>query len=269
MSEVLSNSAGRALGSIISKTRNLKVCGYSTYTKLFNTGVLPILLYCSGVWGAKSYKTENIRYRASRYFLGLNKYAPLHAVHGDMGWRSISVELRLNVLRLWNKLIRMKDDRIPKKIFSWEYDLGINSWCSEVEQIFSDINCHDVFMNKRECSIDDCCTKLELDYEEEWNRGRQVKSKLHLYNIFKLDCKVDKYVLNCNKMMRSHIAQFRSGILPLNVETGRHNKVERKDRICKFCSMQETEDEIHFLCKCPLYVDCRKVLFDIVKTINL
>ena len=42
---ILSDSAGRALGAIIAKTKNLKDLGFKTYQKLFNTGVLPVLNY--------------------------------------------------------------------------------------------------------------------------------------------------------------------------------------------------------------------------------
>ena len=47
---VLAESGGRALGAVYSKFKQLKGLGYNTYTKLYNTGVTPILDYCSGVW---------------------------------------------------------------------------------------------------------------------------------------------------------------------------------------------------------------------------
>ena len=60
--------------------------------------------------------------------------------------------------------------------------------------------------------------------------------------------------------MRSHLAQIRSGILPLNIEMGRHRSVELKDRKCNVCTLDEVEDELHFLCRCPLYAElCREL----------
>ena len=58
------------------------------------------------------------------------------------------------------------------------------------------------------------------------------------------------------------LSQFRLGILPIRVETGRFRNLELKDCICEHCNTQQIEDEIHFLCQCPLYYHIRKMLFD-------
>ncbi len=48
---ILANSAGRALGAIYNKYRLNKGFDYNTCTKLYHSGVIPILDYCSSVWG--------------------------------------------------------------------------------------------------------------------------------------------------------------------------------------------------------------------------
>ncbi len=48
---VLADSAGRALGAICSKFRSIKGLGYETYTKMYHTGVVPIMDYGAGVGG--------------------------------------------------------------------------------------------------------------------------------------------------------------------------------------------------------------------------
>ena len=48
---ILADSAGRALGNIFSKYKMNKCFGYDTHTKLYMSGVTPIMDYCSGVWG--------------------------------------------------------------------------------------------------------------------------------------------------------------------------------------------------------------------------
>ena len=49
--KTLASAGGRALGSIISKFRNLKGVGYETFLKLYENKVKPILEYGSGIWG--------------------------------------------------------------------------------------------------------------------------------------------------------------------------------------------------------------------------
>ena len=53
--DVLAGAGGRALGAIISKFKQFRNIGYSTFTKLFFTSVSPIIEYASEVWGNKEY----------------------------------------------------------------------------------------------------------------------------------------------------------------------------------------------------------------------
>ena len=63
--------------------------GYSTFTKLFESCICPILDYSSGVWGYHKFeKINTIQKRAMRIFLGVHRFAPKLALEGDMGWMS-------------------------------------------------------------------------------------------------------------------------------------------------------------------------------------
>ena len=65
----LADSAGRALGSVISKFSSFKNIRFSIFTKLFDSTVWPILDYCSSVWSYKKHQyASKIQNRASRYF---------------------------------------------------------------------------------------------------------------------------------------------------------------------------------------------------------
>ena len=49
--DTLSNAAGRALGGIITKFKPLKDAGYKTFSQLYESVVVPISDYFSGIWG--------------------------------------------------------------------------------------------------------------------------------------------------------------------------------------------------------------------------
>ena len=51
------------------------------------------------------------------------------------------------------------------------------------------------------------------------------------------------------------MALFRTGALPLAIETGRYSRpqVHLNDRLCKLCENSVVEDEQHFMMNCPLY----------------
>ena len=86
-SEALGKGAGRALGSIISKIYHLKDFGFKSFEKLFYSCVVPVMDYCSSVWGFKTYQhIDNIQHRAMRYFMGVHRFTPILAMVGDTGW---------------------------------------------------------------------------------------------------------------------------------------------------------------------------------------
>ena len=86
--------------------------------------------------------------------------------------------------------------------------------------------------------------------------------KLRYYNLFKPDLSQEEYLsLNIPKYQRSLFAQFRGGVLPLQVEIGRFRKIPSEERFCNLCDMGQVEDEFHFLCICTNYSDLREVLY--------
>ena len=56
-------------------------------------------------------------------------------------------------------------------------------------------------------------------------------------------------MLDISKYQRSVFAQFRCGILPLEIEVGRYQDISLPERTCQVCG-QAVEDEIHFLLTC-------------------
>ena len=64
------------------------------------------------------------------------------------------------------------------------------------------------------------------------------------------------------------LAQFRCGILPLRIETGRYVGEKPEGRLCKICDSQQIEDETHFLLQRPFYSVLRDNLFSSIEYIN-
>lgn len=65
----------------------------------------------------------------------------------------------------------------------------------------------------------------------------------------------------CNYTDRSTIAKFRLSAHNLFVETGRYNNTNYFDRLCSCCTLNEVEDELHFLFHCPLYSEGRSLFY--------
>ena len=109
------------------------------------------------------------------------------------------------------------------------------------------------------------------EYKNNWKIKVQQKPKLRTYRLFKTDFGPEKYLfLNLPKHKRSILAQYRLGILPLNIETGRYKNVtddkgharkqKPEERLCTLCSLGIMEDESHFLFDCECYGSIRDTL---------
>ncbi len=106
--------------------------GYSTYSKLYENCVVPILDYASGVRGYQPYPiTDQLQKKAQiqyifKFFLGVHRFV---GVEGDMGWLNRGSQRYLNMLRLWNRLIGRRENRLPKAGIKNEYNNGNKNWC--------------------------------------------------------------------------------------------------------------------------------------------
>ena len=107
---------------------------------------------------------------------------------------------------------------------------------------------------------------LKIDHilakqDNDWREALQNKQKLSTYITLKTNFYTEKYVQKYTcKRERSLFAQLRVGILPLEIETGRYRGIAIEERLYQFCKSL-VEDEVHFLCICPLYTTERFKLY--------
>ena len=266
--DILADSAGRALGAVIGKTKQFKDLGFNTFSKLVKSGVIPVLNYGSEIWGFMKFKTcENIQNRAARYFLGLHRFTPIPALRGELGWNDVFIERWISMVRYWNRLLKLEEDRLTSRIFQWDWNLSKdnNNWCSDIKGILNEINLLPNFDNKLTCDIEQVSVSLKEQDKSLWSNNISNKPKLRTYITFKDTLDTEQYVTAfLPKYQRSIFAKFRCGVLPLRIETGRYYGIPVEGRICEFCDKNEIETERHFLCNCTLYNDLRSTLYDAV-----
>ena len=261
--KVLSEAAGRALGGVIYKYRNIKDVGFRTYEKMYHAAVTSVSDYGAEIWGNKKFSfSNNVQNRAMRYYLGVHKFAPVAGMLGDFGWMSSKYRRYLCMCRYWNRMIRMDDERLVKKIFNNDYLACDKNWCSDIRDVFIKLDMGDMYHQKRVCIMQEVKLKLMNLNKQEWELEVSNKPKLRTYTLFKTELSTENYICHyMHKRNRSLLSQFRLGILPLHIETGRYTNTPLENRICKQCELNEVEDEYHFLISCPIYACYRTVLF--------
>jgi hypothetical protein len=274
----LAASASRALGVVISKFKCVGGTNFDTYSKLFDSFVTPILEYGSGVWGIDEFSSINsVFFRAGRFFLGVGKYAPNNATLGDLAWDTPFVRQMQCVTRLWSRLSKMDNDRIPKIVFDWSKHLANNNnknWCFKTRNVFNRIKCDPELNLAEQVGTRSLVVKVTKNarnfVEERWkctvfNDNRKVpnqRNKLRTYRSFKTTISTEEYVtINMKRGHRRALALFRFGCAPIGIETGRYNNVPLDDRVCAICK-NGIEDELHCFMICPQYKESRSQLFN-------
>ncbi len=242
---LLASAGGRALGSMINKFRTLSDMGHSTYTKLYHSLVAPVTDYGSAIWGFKSYsELDKVQNRALRFFTGVHKFAPTIGYTGDMGWLSNRGRWKLNMLRYWNRLVTLDDTRLTKKIFRWDMNehniSNKTNFSAQVKQVLCDVNMKDSYSRLEPVDIDIGEKHILTGEELKWSTDVTKFSKLDLLAEIKHSFGSEKYLeIDLDRYDKSLLSQFRYGILPIEVETGRYKNLERKDRICTLCNTRE------------------------------
>ena len=89
-------------------------------TKMYHSCVVPISDYFAGIWGFNHFdsmnKIQNRACRYSCYYLGLHPKALIAGLQGDMGWLSPKYRHIIALFRTWNRLTKLKTDRIVSKV---------------------------------------------------------------------------------------------------------------------------------------------------------
>jgi len=72
----------------------------------------------------------------------------------------------------------------------------------------------------------------------------------------------DYLLINSNSYGRSIHTSLRSGTNKLEIDMGRRLNLHKTERLCKHCTMNTVEDELHFLVQCPKYNNFRNELYN-------
>ena len=248
----------------------------STFFHIFDHTVKPVILYGSEIWGTfntnkfntdgsfynlcNDFILEKLNIKACRFILGLNKRCTNAAVRGEIGRFPILFNIIINILKYWVRINESKDPLIKEALHLSEeiHESKKDSWLGNVYKIieFLGLKKHDI-LKKKNSIKNIILKKLSFKYSTCWekelfndNRKNPLQSnKLRTYRLFKPKFCFESYLNLNNQSSRNTLCKFRVGMHKLEIEKGRHLKIQLSDRICKLCQ-EEVEDEIHFLLSC-------------------
>ncbi len=203
--------------------------------------------------------------------MGVHRFLPIAGHVGDMSWISNRGRWKINIIRLWNRLVGMDGERLLKRVFLWDREqhnvTNKANFCASVKQILIELDRKQCYVNLESVDLEHCKKSVYERDKVNWSNQIKAKSKLYILASIKTELGVEPFVrLNISRYERSILAQLRYGILQIQLETGRYSNEKRENRLCKICSGGVVEDQSHFVFHCPAYVDRRGRFDEIIKT---
>ena len=123
--DILSESGGRALSSVI--TKMIKNGGFplNVYKKLFESCVCSVTDYGGEIWGYKSYESNRqLQLKACRAYLGVPKQTAIPGLLSEINWPEPRSRTQIQMVRHFHRLLKMDDKRLIKKVYLWDKQLN-------------------------------------------------------------------------------------------------------------------------------------------------
>ena len=106
-------SAGRALGGIITKMIKNGGFPFKVYSMLYNACVVSVMDYSAAVFGPKEYQSAmNVHLRAIRAFLGVPKNTCIPGILSEVDLLLPHHRAKLQMVRHYHRLLSMNNDRM-------------------------------------------------------------------------------------------------------------------------------------------------------------
>ena len=104
--KTLCDQALRAYHSLLSVFDRIHL-DIKTKLSLFDTMIVPILLYGSEIWGVYDYKeVDKLHIKFCKNILGVRKQTSNYAVYGELGRFPLSVIAKERSLKFWLKITK-------------------------------------------------------------------------------------------------------------------------------------------------------------------
>ena len=155
-------------------------------------------------------------------------------IWADMGWLSDTSRRNIEMMRLWNRLVKLPENRRTHKVFKWSF-IRNSAWCKDIQEVLSKCNMLDLYRNICTGKLSDVKDILLQAQQREIQTEVLFKPKLKVYREIKCEYNTAEPFVHQvnNRKSRSLITLLRARCLPIEVEVGRWQNVPRENRICK------------------------------------
>ena len=230
--------------------------------RMFDTHVLPVLEYNSGIWFnlKKIEEIEKIQLKFLKNVLGVRSQTSSLGILADTGRLPLLVRQHISAIKYLKRLNSNDSPILITKCFDIQkelHSLGLNCWYNRLITTLENYGINEIR------NLD--ATQMTLFDKAHHNLFSDINNsdkypKLRTYKLFKTETRIEPYLnLGLPKSIYCYIARFRLSSHNLKIELGRHKRpyIPPELRICDKCNLQQVEDEIHCLMTCPKWQNIR------------
>jgi hypothetical protein len=254
-----------------------------TSLRLFDQLIKPICLYGSEIWGTEFIKPhdttskffasmeklacEKVNLSFSKFILGVHKKAQTSAIRGDLGRFPLGIDVVANIMKYEAHLESKHPNSLLGEALRTSKSIPVkqisNSWATRCSHIKTFIE-----KSAGEFIVDhtnrQCIKKfLERQYQNVWISNISQEPKMRSYILFKNTFILEDYLAIANEKHRIAMSKLRVSAHTLAIERGRYTRpvTPINERVCKTCTGNVIEDELHFLIDCERHATQRSQLF--------
>ena len=248
---------------------------------LFDTLIKPIILYCSDFWGIlrmskkdpsdllrKDGIIELVQMKFSKQLLGVQSQTSNFGVLLETGRVPLMAFALKNCIKNWNRIANMKKcNRLADLSYFYINELELE-WNERIKLYLNSIGLRCIIRgNKNNPENTVFQRNVDIFHQKAFGDITSDSSKMRTYGILKSEVREEPYLRTVRNVKdRISMTKFRLSNHTLMIEKGRHQNLERHDRICPLCPL--VEDEIHFLTKCVAYRYIRRDLLAEVEQVT-
>ena len=230
--------------------------------KLFNTLVIPILLYNCEIWGVDikpddSSVVERFHMKFIKEILGVNCKTSNSACRAELGILPLWPKISFLCIKFYNHLMESKNTLAHKIFVSTK---NSNPWTQKVYNILHHLGFSNILQENN--TIKHLLATIKLRINDQALQGQTStisgSSKLLFFRNYFNYQRCPYVDILMNKSERSYISKIRLSSHNLAIEKGRHLSIPIDQRKCNVCNSGAIESEEHFIFNCTKYADIRK-----------
>ena len=104
----------------------------------------------------------------SWYYMGVHRLTPILGIQGDMGWLDCKNRWVIEIVRLYNRFIKMDADRLNKRIFISDKDMCKDNWSKKVYDILNEFDLINFWNDNQGVPLDLIKNKVKAKFDTDW-----------------------------------------------------------------------------------------------------